>query len=225
MPRVLLKGHHHPLHTPPSSFITPPSPFITHPSSFITPPSPLLTPPSSFITHPSPLLTPPSSFLTPPSPFITPPSPLITPPSSFITPPSPLITHHSSFITNKPHRRHRPLCHREAHVVDSQTALLEGEAGAVDAHEMVVLGAVRLHGLAVEADAQCRREMRGQLRHLSEKAACRALPRGARIVHRMRPCPQAPPSAPLVADDCAHRAAVGIVDSVTLFCHNCLFFV
>ena len=129
--------------------------------------------------------------------------------------PAPLLPHSS-----EAHRCHGALAHHQVLVVDRQHRLaVKGETAVVEADEVVALGAVALHRLVAQADAEHTQEVGCQLCRLAEERAPLLLLLGARIMYTTRTRPQAPNAAPLVPDDGAHRPAVAVVDSVCLSCH------
>ncbi|MBR1765666.1 MAG: hypothetical protein IJ745_01330 [Bacteroidales bacterium] len=107
----------------------------------------------------------------------------------------------------RPRHRHAPI------VAKSETAL-------VHLHEEVALRHMLTQAHAAQPLAQRALHASRQGHHLLEKHTVGLLTLRARVAHRLRPRPQAPFATPLVADDRAHRPAVGIVDSITLLCHT-----
>ena len=122
--------------------------------------------------------------------------------------------------------------HRHAPFADNQslpvhrhpTVVVQLEALLVPLHEEVALRDVHPQRHTTQPLAESHLHVSRQLHHLFEQQAVALLFRRPRVVHPQRPCAKAPFAAPLVPDDRPHRPAVGVVDSKTLLCHNCLFF-
>jgi hypothetical protein len=130
---------------------------------------------------------------------------------------------HHGFL--EPYRRHRPFAHCKVPVVNPQAPFgIEGEKPFVEAQKTVALCHVALHGRLPQAETQGHAQLRGEVPHSLEQQPVLLLPLRARIVYKPGPRPEAPLPAPLVAYNRPDAPSVAVVDSKSLLCHNCLFF-
>lgn len=114
-----------------------------------------------------------------------------------------LVVHH---CRSESYWCHGAAAHGKIHVVNA----LRGEETLVLLHEEVALGHALLQRCLAQAEAQRRRQARRHLHHVAEEHAVLLLGFRPRVAHASRPCPQAPPSAPLVADDRPYRPMVTV---------------
>ena len=123
------------------------------------------------------------------------------------------------------HGRQRSVGHQHLLPTGLQTLVaVEPEEAFVALAEEVGLGQVEAQREPLHAHAQHIAQRARQRHYPLEQQPVGLLLGRARIAHTARTRPQAPLPAPLIADDRAHRATVGIVDSITLLCHNDVFF-
>lgn len=119
------------------------------------------------------------------------------------------------------YRRHRAFGHQHLRPVGLQRPLIvDPEEPLVAFHKEVALRHVQLQRRTPHTLAQQPLEPAGHLHHTLEHLAVHLLCFCLRIAHKMRPCPQAPLPTPLITNHSAHLPTVGIVDTITLFCHN-----
>jgi len=123
------------------------------------------------------------------------------------------------------HRHHRAVGHQHLLPVGLQHSLtVQPETLLVALHKEVALRQVHLQGQRPQAHAQQPLQPPGLAHHTLEHLAVHLLRLRPRIAHHARPRPQTPLAAPLIPDDRAHRTLIGIIDSITLFCHKTIYF-